>query len=221
MAKRPADDAVLVVGLGRFGGALAERLEKLGHEVLAIDEDPELVQEWSGKLTHVMQVDATNVDALKQIGAHEFKIAAVAIGTVIEASVLCTSVLVDLKIPEIWAKAISEPHGRILERLGASHVVYPERDAGTRVARLLTGELIDFTEFDGGFAMAKLRAPKALVGQTIHSAHTRTTFGVTIVSIKPAAGNFTVDDGVEIRAGDLIVIAGDIKNVEKFASAPD
>ena len=211
------DDAVLVIGLGRFGGALAERLERMGTEVLAVDESQELVQEWSGKLTHVVQVDATNADALRQIGAHEFDIAVVAIGTVIEASVLTTSVLVDIGIREVWAKAISAPHGRILERLGASHVVYPERDAGLRIARLLKGELIDFIELEEGFAMAKVRAPKWCAGKSLNGPEIRDQYGVSVVGIKPSGGAFTAEDAV-IATGDVIIISGSTKSVEDFGA---
>jgi trk system potassium uptake protein TrkA len=157
-AKALHEGAVLVVGLGRFGSALAEGLQRLGHEVLAVDMSTELVQEYSDRLTHVAQVDATSPAAMRQIGAHEFDIAVVAIGTGIEASLLSTGVLIDLGVREIWAKAITTAHGRLLERLGAGHVVYPERDTGQRVAHLLSGRLMDYIEFDDGYAIVKMRA---------------------------------------------------------------
>ncbi len=150
MARGVHEGAVLVIGLGRFGGTLAETLQRLGHEVVAVEANRDLVQEWSGLLTHAVEADATSEAAMRQLGAQDFKRAVVAIGTGIEASLMATGVLIDLAVPEIWAKAITRPHGRILERIGASHVVYPERDAGERVAHLLTGRLIDFIEFDVG-----------------------------------------------------------------------
>ena len=110
-------DAVIVVGLGRFGASAAAALHRLGHEVLAVERNPQLVQEWSGRLTHVVEADATNLQALTQLGAGQFPIAVVGIGTSIEASVLSTLNLVDLNVGQIWAKAISHSHGKILERL--------------------------------------------------------------------------------------------------------
>ena len=158
MAKGLHTGTVLVVGLGRFGSALAEDLQRLGHDVLAVDASFDLVQQWADRLTHVSQADATSVTAMRQIGAHEVDVAVVAIGTGIEASLLSTGVLVDLGVREIWAKAITTAHGRLLERVGAGHVVYPERDTGQRVAHLLSGRLMDYIEFDDGYAIVKMRA---------------------------------------------------------------
>ena len=128
------DAPVLVIGLGRFGAATAGQLDRLGREVLAVDEDEGLVQKWAERVTHAVVADAKSLDALKQIGAQEFSIAVCAVGSSVEASVLITANLVDLKIPQIWAKAISTSHGKILERIGANHVIYPEREAGERTA---------------------------------------------------------------------------------------
>ena len=158
---------MLVVGLGRFGSALAEDLQRLGHDVMAVDASGALVQEWSDRLTHVVQADATNEAAMRQLGAASFAVAVVAIGTGIEASLLSTGVLIDLGVREVWAKAITAAHGRILERIGAGHVVYPERDTGKRVAHLISGRLIDYIEFDDGFAIVKMRAPREAHGRTL------------------------------------------------------
>jgi trk system potassium uptake protein len=120
-----AEVPVLVIGLGRFGTALAETLSVHGHEVLGVDLDPELVQRAVDRLTHVVQADATNLAAMRQLGASDFQHAVVAIGDQIEASILSTAVLVDLGVPDIWAKAITAAHGKILQRVGAHHVVLP------------------------------------------------------------------------------------------------
>ncbi|MBX9719583.1 MAG: TrkA family potassium uptake protein, partial [Microbacteriaceae bacterium] len=152
MVERIRHDApVLVIGLGRFGAATAGQLQRLGREVLAVDEDAGLVQKWAERVTHAVQADARSVDALRQIGADEFSIAVVATGSSIESSVLITANLVDLKIPQIWSKAISQSHGKILARIGANHVIYPEAEAGERVAHLVSGRMIDFIEFDDDF----------------------------------------------------------------------
>ncbi len=149
--KIPHDAPVLVIGLGRFGAATAGELDKLGRDVLAVDEDPALVQKWSDRVKHTAVLDARNMNALEQIGARDFPIAVVATGSSIEASVLITTNLVDMKIPQIWAKAISESHGKILTRIGAHRVIYPEREAGERVAHLVSGRMIDFIRFDDNF----------------------------------------------------------------------
>ena len=219
-AKALHEGAVLVVGLGRFGSALAEDLQRLGHDVLAVDMSTELVQEYSDRLTHVAQVDATSPAAMRQIGAHEFDIAVVAIGTGIEASLLSTGVLIDLGIREIWAKAITTAHGRLLERLGAGHVVYPERDTGKRVAHLLSGRLMDYIEFDDGYAIVKMRSPRQAWDKTLQEAALRTKYGVTIVGVKRPGHDFThALPDTQVHQGDLLIVSGQADLIEEFAAA--
>ena len=159
------DAPVLVIGLGRFGAATAGQLERQDREVLVVDTDAGLVQKWSDRVTHAVQADATDIDALRQIGAQDFAIAVVGTGSDLESSVLITANLVDLGIPQIWAKAISRSHGTILSRIGANHVVYPEREAGERTAHLVSGRMLDFIEFDDDFAVVKMFPPRAVRGQ--------------------------------------------------------
>jgi trk system potassium uptake protein TrkA len=127
VARPGAGSGALVVGLGRFGVSLALTLEDLGTNVLAMDTHPDKVQEYAGRLTHVVEADGTQTDALAEVGAADFSVAVVGVGTSLEASVLITANLVDLGIGSIWAKAISAPHGKILQRIGAHHVVFPRR----------------------------------------------------------------------------------------------
>lgn len=222
MAKGIHEGAVLVVGLGRFGSALAEDLQRLGHEVLAVDASAALVQEWSDRLTHVVQTDATNEAAMRQLGADSFDMAVVAIGTGIEASVLTTGVLIDLGIREIWAKAITAAHGRILERIGAGHVVYPERDTGKRVAHLISGRLMDYIEFDDGFAIVKMRAPRQAHGRTLADSALRSKYGVTIVGVKRPGQDFTyARPETLVHPDDLLIVSGLSDVVEKFAADAD
>jgi trk system potassium uptake protein len=219
LGKGVHEGAVLVVGLGRFGGTLAETLQRLGRDVVAVDTNRDLVQEWSGLLTHAVEADATSEAAMRQLGAQDFRRAVVAIGTGIEASLLATGVLIDLAVPEVWAKAITRPHGRILERIGASHVVYPERDAGERVAHLMSGQLIDFIEFDDGFAIVKLRAPQEAAGATLAQSALRTRYGVTIVGVKRPGEDFAyARPDTMINRGDLLIVSGKTELVERFAA---
>ena len=251
-------DAVLVVGLGRFGAAAAEALHRLGHEVLAVERSPDLVQEWSGRLTHVVEADATNVQALKQIGASQFPIAVVGIGTSIEASVLTTLNLVDLNVGQIWAKAISHSHGKILERLAtgaeAVHVtgddelatvarrsrdarlrkdapvrpsgsrvtvVYPEATMGERTAHLVTGKLLDYIEFDDGFAIVKRAPPKETHNFTLDQAGVRSKYGITVVGVKRPGADFTYAiPSTKVHPDDVLIVSGHVDQIEAFAARP-
>jgi len=207
------------VGLGRFGGALAETLVALGHEVLGIDTDADIVQDLSERLTHTAQADATNQRALEQLGAGEFGVAVVGIGNDIEASILTTAALVDLQIPLIWAKAITESHGKILERVGADHVVFPEHDMGQRVAHLVTGRMMDYIELDEGFALVETSAPAALIGMTLGESGIRQRYGVTVVCIKPPGLPFTyATPETVIEADALLLVAGENRHAEAFAN---
>lgn len=219
MARRARDEGVLVIGLGRFGASIALTLEKLGTQVLAIDTQEELVQKYSGQLTHVVRADATEPEVLDQIGAADFSLAVVGVGTSIESSVLIAANLVDLDKPVIWAKAISAAHGRILQRIGCHHVVYPEADAGKRVAHLLNGRLMDFIEFDDGFAIVKMRPPREVQGMTLAESDIRAKFGVTVVGVKSPGKDFTYAvPETMVASHDLVIVSGHTHLIEKFSN---
>jgi trk system potassium uptake protein TrkA len=208
---------IIVIGLGRFGSALAHTLVEMGFEVLGVDADVERVQDHAGTLTHVLQADSTSVRALRQIGAGDAVTVAVCIGTDIEASVLTTAALVDLEVANIWAKAITESHGRILQRVGAHHVVFPEAEMGSRVAHLLTGHMLEYFALDDNFVIAELIAPDELVGMPLGQSGVRAKYKVTVVCVKPEGGQFTyADHATVLSKSDLIVIAGHRADVERF-----
>jgi trk system potassium uptake protein len=222
LAKSPKnnhEDNVAVIGLGRFGAAVAESLVRLGHDVLGIDSDGAIVQGLADKLTHVVQADTTDADTLKRLGVGDYKHAVVGIGSNIEASLLTTLALSELGVPDIWAKAINPNHGRILARTGAHHVVYPEVSMGERVAHLVTGQLIDFIAFDDDFSIAKVRAPSKASGIALGPAGFRAKFGVTVIGVKPTGADFTYSTAdTVLSAGDIIIVSGSAADVERFAS---
>jgi trk system potassium uptake protein TrkA len=213
------DAPVLIIGLGRFGAACAGELDRLDREVLAIDEGADLVQKWSERITHTVQADARNIEALKQIGAQDFSIAVVAVGSSIEASVLITANLVDLKIPQIWAKAVSQSHGKILARVGANHVIYPEAEAGERVAHLVSGRMLDFIQFDDDFALVKMYPPKPIRGKNLTESGVRSRHKITVVGVKSPGKPFTYATAETVVSDhDLIIVSGTSADIEKFAA---
>lgn len=222
MADRPSHNApVLVIGLGRFGASTAQQLRRQNKEVLAVERDPATVQKWSGALTHVVEADASDIDALRQIGAEDFGAAVVGVGTSIESSVLIVANLVDLGIPRIWAKAITPAHGKILSRIGAQHVIYPEADAGRRAAHLVSGRLLDYIEFDDDFAIVKMYPPKETHGFTLAEADLRNRYGVTIVGVKPPGEDFTyATPQTKITSRDVLIVSGQVDLIERFAARP-
>ncbi len=212
---------VLICGLGRFGSSTAEALVRLGHDVLAIDRDPKIVQEMAGRLTRVVEADTANEEVLQELGCQEFGLAVVGIGTSIESSVLTCANLVDLGLPKIWAKAISQAHGRILERIGVHRVIYPEADAGRRVAHLATGKLMDFIEFDDGFAIVKMRPPTETQGFTLAESNVRQKYGVTVVGVKSPGEDFTYAvPATRVTSHDVLIVSGHTKLIERFAARP-
>ena len=218
MAKK-STQSVIVIGLGRFGTAVADSLVRMGHEVLGVDEDSDRVQKLSERLTHVVQADTTDIDTLRQLGAGDFSVAVVGIGSDVEASVLTVLALMELGVTKIWAKATNARHGKILERMGAHHVVYPEAQMGERVAHMVTGKMMDYIAFDDNYAIVKTRAPDEFAGQTLAESNLRQRFGVTIVGIKRPKEDFTyARPETMVQKDDLLIVSGRTDLVERFAA---
>lgn len=219
MARNARKETIVVIGLGRFGSALAEELHDQGHEVMGMDTDEALVRASTEFLTFAEVVDATDAEALRQLGVNEVDHAVVAIGDSLQASILATATLADLGIDDIWAKAQTAQHQKILTRVGAHHTVFPERDIGRRVAHRIDSEVVDYMELDEGFVLAEMSVPKRFVGLTVLEAGLRELFGVSVVCHKPLRGSFAVTTGdTVLGASDLILLAGKVDAVDKFAA---
>ena len=212
---------MLVVGLGRFGQSITDELLRTGTEVLALDRDLSLVQRVSSHIPNVVAADATDEQALRQVGAADFHRVVIAIGNDQEASILATSVCVDLGISDIWAKAQNPQHARILERIGAHHVIQPEHDMGERTAHLLGGRLTEYIEVAPGWVLARANVSKYFVGMTLRTSNIRSKHGVTVVGIRKAgSSDFTYADGyTTLEAGDEILLMGPATAVEAFSEA--
>lgn len=207
-----------MLGLGRFGGAVASELVRLGYDVLGVDQEQANVQYYTPTITHVVEADITSTDALRQLGVDDMAHAIVAVGSDLEASVLATAALDELGVSAIWAKAVSRQHGRILQRVGAHHVVYPEHDMGHQVAHMIGGRILDWFQLDERFALVETVVPSELVGRTLADSGVRERHNVTVVCVKPRGGEFTYATiETVLAAGDLLVVAGETSAAEAFA----
>ncbi|MBW8173780.1 TrkA family potassium uptake protein [Ornithinimicrobium sp. Arc0846-15] len=208
-----------VIGLGRFGSAVAESLVRQGIAVLAIDEDAERVQRFADEFTHTVQADATDGEAMRQLGLGQLDSAVVAIGSDIEASVLSVITLVEAGVKTIYAKAITRKHGKILQSIGATKVIYPEYVMGTRVAHMVSGGLSDYLEFEDGFAIARTYAPTETWDKDLATSAVRTHHRISVVGVKRPGQPFeyAVPETV-IGQGDELVISGTTEDVERFSA---
>jgi trk system potassium uptake protein TrkA len=219
-ANVPTDGAVLVIGMGRFGSRLALTVERLGREVLAVENNPDVIRHWSGRLP-LVEADCTDPDALEQLGARDFNVAVVGVGTQLENSVLITSNLIDLGVTQVWAKAISAVHARILKRIGAHQVILPEADAGERVAHLVSGKLLDYIEFEDGFTIVKMHPPQETIGFTLAQSQIGKKYGVRVIGVKSPGHDFEyATDQTRISPHDLLIVSGDTELLDRFASRP-
>ncbi len=220
MVRHVTEDTIVVIGLGRFGAELATTLMALGKEVLAIEKDPDLVARMAPEITLAVEGDGTRIETLRSLGVDQVRTVVVGIGDHLEASLLATSALAELGVEHIWAKAISHEHRRILERVGATHVVFPELDMGNRVGhQLVHGEDTDYVEFANGYALSLVGTPPFLAGKSPSQVRLLTTRRVVCVAVQRQGDvDFQlVSPTTVLNAGDLIVVAGRAQKVEAFA----
>jgi trk system potassium uptake protein TrkA len=205
-----------VIGLGRFGTSVALTLKKMGYEVLAIDNNEERVQEFSNEVTHVVQADTTDEDTLIALGIRNFDVVVVAIGEDVQSNILTTLQLKELGVPYIVTKASSKLHGKMLEKLGADRVVYPERDMGQRVAHnLVSSTIMDYIELSPQLNIMEVSVPQALVGKTLVETDLRAKYDINVVAIK--RGDTIIVPPLpneKIRAHDILVVVGSIKGIQ-------
>lgn len=206
-----------VIGLGRFGSSVAKTLFAAGYTVLGIDKMESRVQAVANYCTHVVQADATDEEVLRSLGLSNFDVAVVSVGNHLEASIMVTLMLKDIGVPEIVSKASSHLHGKVLERVGATRVVFPERDMGIRLARsLVTENLVDFIELTPDVSIIELAADGKFVNADLRSLNLRARYGVTILAIRRGEQVLVSPDATEkIRKGDILVAIGTNKNLER------
>ncbi len=209
----------VVIGLGRFGSSVARNLYALGHDVLAIDKDEELIQDISDSVTHAVQADATDENALKSLGIRNFDVAVITIGSDIQASIMITLLAKELGVKYVITKAQNELHAKVLYKIGVDRVVFPERDMGVRVAHnLVSSNILDYIELDPDFSIIEITAISRWIGKTLEELDMRARYGVNVLAIKQGNDiNISPRGDDLIQENDILVVVGsneDIKRLE-------
>lgn len=212
---------VAVIGLGRFGSAVAEELARAGHDVLGIDSDIAVVQQLSARLPHVVQTDASDQQSLERLGVDGFDSAVVGITGHIETSILVTLLLKRLGVERVIAKARNDLHGEILTRVGADRVIYPERDTGLRLAHSWSSfDITDSLDVVEGYTVSRVQVPQEIVGQVLGDVIGNRSDGVTLLLLARGSRVILYPDRQErLRKDDVLVLAGQLDEMERFFSA--
>ncbi|BAF60133.1 MAG: TrkA family potassium uptake protein [Pelotomaculum sp.] len=209
-----------VIGLGRFGRSVAVTLSKMGYDVLAIDSNEEKVNDIIEHVTHAVQVDAMDEQALKALGIRNFDVVIVAIGQDVQSNILITVMLKEMGVKKVVSKAVTELHGKVLEKVGADKVVFPERDMGVRVAHALVSKnILDQINLSPDYSIIELIAPEEFTGKTLGEGALRGKHGVTVLAIRRGS-EIIISPGAKhmIEKGDVLVVVGrndKLKNLEE------
>jgi trk system potassium uptake protein TrkA len=213
-----------VIGLGRFGAAMATTLAELGHDVIGVDGSEDRVRGLADTLAHAVQLDATDEKALLSAGIKDVDVAVVSIGENIESSLLVVTLLREIGIKDIVAKAVTPLHGRILEKLGVARVVFPERETAVRLAHgLVIPNVLDYIELSGEFSIVDIPAPPDFSGKTLKEIGLRSRFGLTTIAIKRPGGpgnrpvtNIAPGPDDLVREGDVLSLLGSNERLGKL-----
>ena len=215
-------DSFLIIGMGRFGSSLATELSALGHEVLVIDRDEERISEIAEAVTHSVIADAGDEEVLRSVGAESFDVAVVAIAGNIEESVLITMMLKEIGVGKVVAKAHSALHMKILKKIGADIVVFPERDMGERLARSLSSnDIVDYIALSDEYSIVELKSHSEWEGKTLAELDFREAYGLNVIAVTNEVTKKTTvspDAEYEILGGDELIVVGRDSDVKKLQS---
>ncbi|BFT69707.1 potassium channel family protein [Paenibacillus sp. P36] len=207
-----------IIGMGRFGSSIARTLSQLGFEVMAIDSREETVQEISSIVTHAVQADSTDEEALRALGIRNFDVVVVAIGEDIQASILTTLILKEMGIPTVVVKAVNDLHGKVLKKIGADKVVYPERDMGQRVAHhLISSNIVDYIELSSDHSIVEIQASRQMIGKNLKELDIRAKYGCNVIAIKQNDKLIIPPSAEEkLRSDDILVVVGKNSDLQTF-----
>ena len=209
----------VIIGLGRLGSSMIDTLQSLGHEVLGIDTDEDLVQDLSAEFpdAHLVAADATDESVLRDLNVGHFDAAAVVIGENMEAGILATANVKEIGVPFVVARAMSKLHARVLERIGADRIIEPERDMGAQVARTMASPAIrDYVDLGGDEALIEAEVPEEWVDKSLADLHLSRESGLTVLAVKPKGKAGTIPSGdTVLHEGDVLVVGGTKKDLDR------
>lgn len=208
----------VIIGCGRFGASVAKTLYKLGYEVMVVDKDINIIQEMSECVTHAIQADASDESALRALGIRNFDVAVITIGSNVQDSIMATLLVKELGVKTVITKAQSEIHGKVLKKIGADKVVFPERDMGVRVAHnLISSNILDVIELMPDYSIIEVVALKEWEDQTLIDLRLPKRLGVSIMAIKTGDKiNITPYAQDIIKKDDVVVLLGHNDNLKKI-----
>jgi len=210
----------IVLGLGRFGSAVATTLAEMGYEVLGVDTDVERVNDLKNKITEVVQADISDEKVLTELGAKNFDAAIVGVGSNLESSILTTIILKEMGIKYIIAKAQNNFHAKVLEKIGVDKIVFPERDMGIRIARsLITPNIKDYIELEPDYSVIEIEAPSNFEDKTLSELDLRNKYGINVLAIK-RDNNFNISPHAKdvIKKGDFLIVIGETEKITKLVN---
>lgn len=206
-----------VLGLGRFGSALAAELERLGVEVIGIDIDEDRVQEHDPLITHAVRADISKMEVIEQLGVAQADKVVVAVGGRLEASVLACSHLVQAGVDELWAKAESSDHAQILEQIGVPHVIMTQRAMGLRTAHRLVDRAEDWVDYGHGFQMGRFAVPTEMLHQTIAASRVSERVHVRVIARRSGSRDWEyVNPQTVLEPGDELIVGGQAEDLTEF-----
>jgi trk system potassium uptake protein TrkA len=209
----------IVLGLGRFGSAVATTLVELGYEVLGVDNDEERVDELKDKITQAVQADITEERALKELGVNNFDTAIVGIGGDLETSILVAMMLKEMGLKYIIAKAQNNLHAKVLEKIGVDKIVFPERDMGRRIANnLVTPNIKDYIELEPDYSISEIEALPEFVNKTLSQLDLQNKYGISVLAIKTGNScNISPRAKDVIKKNDFLIVIGETKRITELA----
>lgn len=207
----------VVIGCGRFGSSVAKTLYSLGHDVLAIDQDEEKIQNISDQVTHAVEADANDENVLRSLGIRNFDVAVVSIGSDIQSSIMATLICKELGVKYVLCKAKNELQAKVLYKIGADRVVFPERDMGIRVAHnLVSQNVLEYIELDPHYSIAEIVTPSRWIGKTIGELDLRANYGINVMAVKHGMEINISPDAVDtLKPGDILVVIGKNEQINK------